>query len=56
MLQSDQQIEECIQSIILEQQKPMPDSHLFEDSGEKEVQSFDIIGDTIHKIYRANSG
>ena len=28
----------------------MPDSHLFEDSVEKEVQSVDIIGDTIQKF------
>ena len=50
MSQSDQQIQKCIQSIILEQQKPMPNSHLFEDSGEKEVQSVGIIGDTIQKF------
>ena len=50
MSQSDQQSQECIQSIILEQQKPMPDSHLFEDSVEKDVQSVDIIGDTIQKF------
>ena len=48
--QSDQQIQECIRSIILKQQKPMPDSHLFEDSVEKEVPSVDIIGDTIKKF------
>ena len=50
MSEFDQQIQECIQSIILEQQKPMPDSHSFEDSVEKEVQSVDIIDDTIQKI------
>ena len=50
MSKSDQQIQECIQFIILEQQNPMPDSHLFEDSVEKEVQSVDIIGDTIQKF------
>ena len=43
MSQSDQQIEECIQSIILEQQKPMHDSHSFEDIGEK------VVNDTIQK-------
>ena len=47
---SNQQIQECIQSIILEQQKPLADSHLFEDSVEKEVQSVGIIGDTIQKF------
>ena len=47
MSQSDQQIQECIQSIILEQQKPIHDSHSFEDSVEKEVQSVDIIDDII---------
>ena len=50
MSQSYQQIQECIQSIILEQQKPMHDSHSFEDSVEKEVQSVDIIEDTIQKF------
>ena len=50
MSQSDQQIQECIQSIILEQQKPIHDSHSFKDSVEKEVQSVEIIDDTIQKI------
>ena len=50
MSQSDQQIQECIQSIILEQPKPMHDSHSFEDNVEKEVESVDIIDDTIQKI------
>ena len=49
MLQSDQQIQECIQSIILEQQKPIYDSHSFEDSGEKQVHLIDIINDTVQK-------
>ena len=49
MAQSDQQIQECIQSIILEQPKPMYDSYPFEDSVEKEVQLIDIIDDTIQK-------
>ena len=50
MSQSDQQNQECIQSIILEQQKTRPDNHLFEDSVEKEVQSVDIVDYTIQKI------
>ena len=50
MSQSDQQIQEWIQFIILEQQKPIHDSHSFEDSVEKEVQSVNIIGDTIQKF------
>ena len=49
MAQSDQQIQQCIQSIILEQPKPMHDSYPFEDSVEKEVQIVDIIDDTIQK-------
>ena len=52
MAQSDQQIQECIHSIILEQSKPMHDSYPFEDSVEKEVQSVDIIDDTIQKIMK----
>ena len=35
MVQSNQQIQECIQSIILEQSDPMYDSYPFEDSVEK---------------------
>ena len=50
MAQFDQQIHECIQSIILEQPKPMYDSYPFEDSVEKEVQLVDIIDDTVQKI------
>ena len=50
MAQSGQQIQECIQSIILEQLKPMHDSYPFKDSVEKEVQLVDIIDDTIQKI------
>ena len=50
MAQSDQQIQECIQSIILEQPKPMHDSYPFEYSVEKKVQSADIIGDCIKKF------
>jgi len=49
-LQSDQQIQECSQSIIFEQQKPLPNSHSFEDSVEKEVQSVDIVDDTIQNF------
>ena len=56
MAQFDQQIQECIQSIILEQPKSMHDSYSFEDSVEKEVQLVDIIDDTIQKESRANSG
>ena len=50
MAQSDQQIQECIQSIILEQPEPMYDSYPFEDSVEKEVQLVDIIDDTVQEI------
>ena len=50
MAQSDQQIQECIQSIILEQTDPMYDSYPFGDSVEKEVQLIDIINDTVQKI------
>ena len=50
MAQSDQQIQECIQSIILEQPKPMYDNYPFEDSVEKKVQLVDIIDDTVQKI------
>ena len=49
MSQSDQEIQECILSIILEQKKPMHDSHSFEDSVEKEIQLINIINDTIQK-------
>ena len=49
MAQYDQQIQECIQSIILEQPKSMHDSYSFEDSVEKEVQLVDIIDDTVQK-------
>ena len=49
MVQSNQQIQECIQSIIPEQPKPMYDSYPFEDSVEKEVQLIDIINDIIQK-------
>ena len=47
MAQSDQEIQECIQSIILEQPEPMYDSYPFEDSVEKEVQLVGIIDDTV---------
>ena len=50
MAQSDQQIQECIQSIILEQPKSIHDSYSFKDSVEKEVQLVDIIDDTVQKI------
>ena len=50
MAKSDQQIQECIQSIILEQPKPMHDSYPFEDSVEKEVQLVAIIDDTVQEI------
>ena len=56
MAQSDQKIQEYIQSIILEQLEPMYDSYPFEDSVEKEVQLVDIIDDTIQKTSRENSG
>ena len=49
MTQFDQQIHECIQSIILEQPNPMHDSYPFKDSVETEVQIVDIIDDTIQK-------
>ena len=50
MAQSDQEIQECIQSIILEQPNPMHDSYPFEDSVEKEVHLVDIIDDIVQKI------
>ena len=50
MAQSDQQIQECIQTIILEQSEPMYHSYPFEDSVEKEVHLVDIIDDTVQKI------
>ena len=50
MAQSDQQIQECIQSIILEQLEPMYDSYPFEDSVEKEEHIVDIILDTVQEI------
>ena len=50
MAQSDQQIQECIQSIILQQPEPMYDSYSFEDNVEKGVHLVDIIDDTVQKI------
>ena len=50
MAQSDWQIQECIQTIILEQSESMYDSYPFEDSVEKEDQLVDIIVDTIQEI------
>ena len=54
--QFDQQIQECIQSIILEQPKLMYDSYPCEDSVEKEVQLVEIIDDTVKKIPEQESG
>ena len=50
MVQSDQQIQECFQSIILEQLEPMYVSYPFEDSVEKEVHLVDIIDDIVQEI------
>ena len=50
MAQYDQQIQEYIQSIILEQPDPMYDSYPFEDSVEKEVQLVDIINDIVQEF------
>ena len=50
MAESDQQIQECIHSIILEQPESMYDSYPFEDSVEKEVHLVEIIDDTVQKI------
>ena len=47
MAQSDQQIQECIQSIILEQPEQRYNSYPFEDSVQKEVQLVDISDDTV---------
>ena len=52
MAQSDQQIHECIQTIILEQPEPMYDSYPFEYNVEKEDYLVDIIVDTVQEILK----
>ena len=50
MAQSDQRIQECIQSIILEQPELMYDSYPFEYRVKKGVQLVDIINDIVQEI------